>query len=149
MPAEILEALFPRLRDEGYDIRSPIDIGYNCVAFSLNDEERWWEPFRPDGFWPEGVELNDTLNGFVGLFQSQGFAVCETADVEPGFDKIALYGNTVKGEFSHVARLLPTGVWISKRGELEDIGHNSLTGLVSVHYGEPVMYLKRAAPQDE
>ncbi|MBI2187273.1 MAG: hypothetical protein HYU37_09160 [Acidobacteria bacterium] len=149
MPADVLEALFPRLREEGYEIKSEIDPAYNCIAFSLDDNERWWEPFRPDGFWPEGVELNDTLNGFVALFQAQGFVVCEDGNVEAGFEKIALYGNAAVNAFAHVARLSAAGVWVSKLGELEDIEHNTLEALTSHGYGEPVMFLKRPTVREE
>lgn len=149
MPADVLESLFPRLREEGYEIKSEIDPAYNCVAFSLSDSEKWWEPFRPDGFWPEGVELNDTLNGFIVLFQAQGFVVCENGDIEAGFEKIALYGNTATNEFAHVARLSGAGVWVSKLGELEDIEHNTLAALGSASYGEPVMFFKRPTVRGE
>src|SRR5258706_9429209 len=109
MPADVLEILFPRLRNKGYEIKSEMDPGYNCVAFSVRDEERWWDPNKPDGFWPDGLPLDDSLNGFIAMFQAQGFAVCDTAEVEAGFEKIALYGDVAKGEFAHVARLLASG----------------------------------------
>jgi hypothetical protein len=142
MPEAQLEEWFPDIRQAGYQITSEIDLGYNCVAYAAEDQTRWWEPFRPDAYWPDGVALDDTLEGFVVLFESLGFELCDDADTEAGFTKIALYGTT-DGDFLHVSRQLPTGYWTSKIGEAEDIEHNTLEALNSVGYGQPLRFMRK------
>lgn len=137
-----LEALFPRLRGAGYRITSDRDVAYNCVAYCAPDQDRWWDPNRPDGFWPDDVERNDTIDGFIAMFRGQGFVECANDAVEPGYEKIALYGND-RRDFGHVARQLPSGAWTSKLGELEDIEHQTLDAVVCDTYGEPVVFLRR------
>lgn len=144
MSEENLEKWFPRLRDSGYRITSDDDVAYNCAAYAVRDQDRWWEPFRPDGFWPDGVPRDDTVEGFVALYQTFGFEECEDGTLSPGFEKIAIYG--VRGAFSHVARQLPSGDWTSKLGELEDIEHRTLEGLVNTEYGRPVRFMRRQSP---
>jgi len=141
MPGATLEALFPGLPNSGYRITSPIDPSCNCVGYVLLDID-WWCPNHPDGQWPAGVPRDDTLDGFVGLFQSQGFELCADDALEPGFEKIALYGSP-SGAFGHVARQLPSGAWSSKLGELEDIEHPTLGALAGADYGDPLRFLKK------
>lgn len=103
MPAADLENIFPNLRNDGYAITSPINVDYNCIAFAAVDDTRWWDPFDPDGYWPVGVPRDDTVDGLATLYESMGFERCPDDAVEPGFDKVALYG-TATGSFTHVAR---------------------------------------------
>lgn len=148
MPEAELERIFPRLRDEGYKPTSPIEIGQNCVSYAAGDaQRRWWDPFKPDGYWPDGLDRDDSIQTFVRLFESMGFKVCQDESVEPGFEKVAIYGTS--GTFGHVALQLPSGAWASKLGELEDIEHQTLAGLISVHYGHPVRYLRRQMATEE
>ena len=67
-------------------------------------------------------------------------AVCDNADLEAGFEKIAIY--QLAGVPTHAARQLDDGSWTSKLGALEDVQH-PLDGLRVEDYGEPVRYLKR------
>ena len=142
MPAADLEQYFPNLQNSGYDITSDIDVSYNCVAFAVLDDTRWWDPNDPDGFWPAGIPRDDTVDGFRALFESLDFERCLDAVVEPGFEKVAIYG-TASGAFTHVARQLASGEWTSKLGELEDIVHATLDGLDSQHYGSVRVILKK------
>jgi len=52
---------------------------------------------------------------------------CDSAEVEPQFQKLAIYarddGQHDGGQPTHVARQFPNGRWTSKIGELEDIEH--------------------------
>lgn len=137
-----IELWFPELRRSGYRITSPLDPLYNCVAWAAMDDSRWWEPFNPDAYWPDGLQRDDTVDGFIALFQSLGFEVCNGAEQEPGFTKIAIYGSP-SGAFTHVSRQLPSGAWTSKLGEAEDIEHANLDGLNSRDYGAPARLMKR------
>jgi hypothetical protein len=60
----------------------------------------------------------------------------------PGFEKVAIYQHD-DGGFTHVARQLYTGVWISKLGPYEDIEHKTPDALNSEDYGVPAVYLQR------
>ena len=133
-----LEGRFPRLRDEGYQITSPEDITYNCVAWAAGCDTRWWEP-TPDGYWPVATRLQ-TVDCYVSAFRSLGYEICEGAAAETGFEKIAIYAN---GEYpTHAARQLPDGQWMSKCGDLEDIEH-ALEGLEDSDYGKVRVVMKR------
>ena len=142
MSAANLQQLFPQLQAAGFQITSPIDVSYNCVAFATADTSRWWDPNNPDGFWPIGVNRDDTVEGFVALFVSLGFEVCNDSALEDGFEKIAIYGYPT-GAFAHVARQLANGIWTSKLGELEDITHTTLESLSGLHYGMVARFLRR------
>jgi hypothetical protein len=40
MPDDLLERLFPALKEAGFDVTSPRDAGYNCVAWAAGDVTR-------------------------------------------------------------------------------------------------------------
>lgn len=70
-----------------------------------------------------------------------GYEVCDNTELEVGFEKIAIYGDS-DGEATHAARQLPNGKWTSKLGRWEDIEHE-LEGLTGEMYGEVKQILKR------
>ena len=57
------ESLFPDLVRTGYQITSPPDPVYNCIAHAAGVTDDWWWP-DPDGFdyWPPGIIRERTLN---------------------------------------------------------------------------------------
>ena len=75
-------------------------------------------------------------------YETRGFFVCETADVEDDLEKIAIY-TTSDGKPQHVARQLLNGLWTSKLGRLEDIEHQ-LSGLEGKLYGSPEVFMARS-----
>jgi hypothetical protein len=87
----------------------------------------------------------ETVAGFVKAFGRLGCSVCDTADLEPGFERLAIYADET-GAPTHIARQLPTGHWTSKLGELEDIEHLTLEQLSGSDYGQAVQFLKRKLP---
>ena len=135
-----LRELFPNLNARNHRITSPQDPGYNCVAWAAGDSSRWWD--HVDGFWPDDVPQDGSVDAYVELFQGLGFESCDNPDPEPGFEKIAVYGDD--GQFTHVARFLASGNWTSKLGGLEDIEHNNLESLTESSYGRPLVFLRRA-----
>lgn len=142
---ERLEALFPRLRGTDYRITSPASDVYNCIAWAAGDTEHWWWPGEPARtYWPPGVPHQEALEAFRDAFASLGFVVCEQADLEPGFEKIALFADA-EGTPTHAARQLSDGMWTSKLGMSEDIQH-ALEDLIGTAYGSVVLILKRALP---
>jgi hypothetical protein len=64
MGAGHIAAAFPALLDKGFEITSPMDPTYNCIAFAAGDVERcWWPGGRSGFFWPiPGAE--STLDAF-------------------------------------------------------------------------------------
>lgn len=142
MPAATLERYFPQLAAAGYAITSNIDPEYNCAAFAADETEEWWDPYNPDGVWPNDIDRDIEIRCFLELFERQGFTVCADSSLEAGYEKVVFY--TDGGEFRHVARQLPDGRWKSKLGELEDIEHDTLDALICQNYGNPTHFMRRA-----
>jgi hypothetical protein len=137
----VLERYFPNLQSHPYQISSPADHRYNCIAWAAGDQTRWWWPDALDlGYWPTGAPRDETLDSFVRAFELLGFTVCDGTELEVGFEKIALYAKT--GRPTHVARQLGNGLWTSKLGTLEDIQH-TLDGLEGELYGLVVQIFRR------
>ncbi len=146
MPAE-LARIFPRLESAPYEVTSPEDVKYNCVAWAAGRTEvrrRWWPAPSPFYYWP--VEpREETVSGFIRAFSHLGYAVCDTSDLEPGYEKLAIYADDTDMP-THMARQLPSGHWTSKLGELEDIQHLTLDQLTGSDYGRVVQFLRRKIP---
>jgi hypothetical protein len=142
---ERLEALFPRLRGTAYRITSPASDVYNCIAWAAGDTQHWWWPGDPARtYWPVGAPRLESLGAFRDAFATLGYVVCEQADWEPDFEKIALFADA-EGTPSHAARQLRDGTWTSKLGMSEDIQH-ALEDLTGEVYGSVVHILKRVLP---
>jgi hypothetical protein len=144
-----LEERFPKLRPGLYRVKSPRDPKYNCFAFAANDIQHIWEYTGPGMlggyFWPDEVK-GDGLEDFVRVYELLGFQVCETAELEPDFVKLALYVD--RDSFvSHVARQTRQGMWKSKLGiRGKDIEHESLEmleGDEQDEYGRVARVMKR------
>jgi hypothetical protein len=93
-------------------------------------------------YWPEDAPREETLEAFVVAFARLGFTRCDTADYEPGHEKVALFADPV-GKPTHAARQLEGGQWTSKIGAQEDISHVRLSGLQGSVYGHPVAFFRR------
>lgn len=139
-----LDDVFPGLRGQRFEIKSPRGDAYNCVAWAAGDGRNWWWP-DPDGEdqWPVGVACAETVAAFRNAFASLGYTPCDLDQLEAGYEKIAVFA--LAGKPKHAARQLPTGRWASKLGLMEDIEHalHDLTGLV---YGSVALVMKRRLP---
>lgn len=130
---------FPQLSDANSRITSSRNIAYNCIAWALKDDTRWWEPGI---FWPSPLETGEIgIATLIALFHDQGYFDCDTSDCEPGFEKVALFGNNLF--YTHAARQLPDGKWTSKLGKWEDIEHDSPDDVAGGIYGEVLQFMKR------
>ena len=141
------EELFPGLAAGDYEVTSPADKRYNCIAYAAGDFSKWWWPTPTDVkevFWPAGVGRSETIGAFRDAFATLGFSECANDDVEASFEKVALFAND-SGTPLHAARQLATGRWTSKLGELQDIGH-SVRDLEGDAYGKVVLIMKRPTP---
>ena len=139
-------ATWPRLELGTFEKTSDKDEGHNCVAFAVGDKSRWWEPETDLAYWPEGAVNEGTVEGYVSAFRTQGFELCDNPDVEPGYEKIALYARDEQSP-THAAVQWPNGKWRSKVGELEDIEHAALDVLECDDYGRVAALLKRPRRQ--
>ena len=137
MNRDDIAGLFPRLRDE-FEITSPADEAYNCIAWALNDTLRYWWPTEfkyPGLYWPPGIPTEVTIPAFVKLFENLLFTKCDSSAYESGYDKVALYADE-SGSPTHAARWwLEDGGWSSKLGEENDIRHHTLESLEGSDYG--------------
>lgn len=146
MPAR-LESLFSNLKQSQYKITSEESRWYNCVAFAAGETHRWWWPIG--AYWPEQVPRHETIEGFIRAFQALGYSPCDDGTLEAGYEKVAIYADE-SGVPTHMARQLPSGMWISKCGSLEDIEHEALEALAGfgpTGYGEVVRFLQRPIQQ--
>ncbi len=84
----------------------------------------------------------ETVAGFIRAFGQFGYAICDTGDLETGYERLAVYADET-GTPTHMARQLPSGQWTSKLGELEDIQHLTLAQLSGSDYGQVAQILKR------
>lgn len=154
-PEQIAEALqiFPGLISDGYRATSAATTKYNCVAWSMGDDRRWWEPggspylgtvrIVDDDYWPRWAPPDNTLASMIRLYAKYGYMPCSDGVLEPKKRKLALYVFTTRKGLlvvSHVARQLETGWWASKLGDLIDVEHASLLSLAP-SYGSQVFYL--------
>lgn len=140
---EVIQHLFPNLREDTFTITSPRDARYNCVAWAAGDTRRWWWPGEPPfSFWPAGIRREESVASFVEAFATLGYEVAESSDHDAAYEKVAIFASN-DGVPTHMARQLPDGAWTSKLGGLEDIAHVEVTGVAGNDYGQVVMYLQR------
>ena len=126
-------------------VTSPMTDTYNCIAWAAGDNtQKWWPNGK--GYWPgraAGQNLPPTIPVFQTAFATLGYAPCVGPELEPGFEKIALYGKG--GEVTHAALQLASGHWTSKLGDHADVEHD-LGQIENNTYGTVVAYLRRLIP---
>lgn len=142
---EELKHLFPNLKVSGYKITSPATINYNCVGWAAGKTDFWWLSDEPDCYWPTNAPLSETVEAFAQAFAGLGYEVCTNSEWEQGYEKVAIYVDVAGGP-THAARQLPSGAWTSKLGRLEDVEHNTLSGLEGGDYGKAFLFLRKIQP---
>ena len=130
---------FPNLSEKNYSETSPISRHYNCIAWAAGDDRHFWWPQY--AYWPTGLSSELTVDNFMAAFQTLGYEACDGPELEPGFEKIAIY--TKMGAPTHAARQLSNGYWTSKLGRNIDIEHHSLEAIEGPAYGKAFAYMKR------
>jgi hypothetical protein len=98
------------------------------------------DPFMRVYYWPPGAPVEETLAAFIRCFEILGYEVCDSYDLEQGYEKVVLY--TKKGKPEHAARQLPSGEWSSKLGDDADISHE-ISALDGPCYGSVEVVLRR------
>src|SRR5581483_6806305 len=144
MTHDAMERHFPNLASAGYAVTSEQAASYNCLAWALGDTQHWWEPINyPFGYyWPRRAPRDNTVQAWTVVFQLYGFELCDTADLEPDYEKVAIYA-LPDGTPGHAALQLADGTWTSKLGRDEDISHRTLSALEGDEYGTVVRFLRR------
>lgn len=139
-----LEVAFPGLRTTSYQVTSPADPSYNCIAWAAGTNSDWWWPLSADrkSYWPTGAPREVSLSAFVATMLAFGYTVCSDEAAESRSEKAALFVDS-DGAPTHAARQLPTGRWTSKLGQSVDIEHD-LRALEGDVYGVVAVILRRA-----
>jgi hypothetical protein len=123
---------------------SPYDPKYNCIAWAAGDTQRWWEPDEDgDCYWPADAPREYSLNGYIRAFESLGYNRCDSTDLEPGFEKVAIFANETGP--THASKQTRDGQWSSKLGVFEDIEHEleALAGNECEEYGAIAQILRK------
>jgi hypothetical protein len=144
----ILEQLCPGLQGSTYDVKSPRDPSYNCIAFAVGDLSQYWDVIEglPKGvrvkgyYWPDGVPGPDTLIGWIKVFEVHGYRETGDSSLELEYEKVAIYVSVDGPE--HVARQKASGIWVSKMGKGADIEH-TLESIEGDLYGKVAKIMKR------
>ena len=121
------------------------------MAYVNGDTEHVWEYGWPPGvqffYWP--LNIADTLEGWAAIFIAQGYETTDSYEIEPGFEKVAVYVDLADMAPSHVA-ISDGRAWKSKLGGDYDIEHASLElleGEVEDEYGIVAQVLKKEIMQ--
>src|SRR5262245_4177652 len=118
-----IEVTFPRLHGADYQVTSPPDDVYNCIAWAAGHIDAWWWPVGSgDIYWPEAAPREATIEAFRVAFITLGYTECASENLETGYEKVALFAHA-QGRPTHAARQLPNGRWTSELGRREDIEH--------------------------
>lgn len=136
---------FPNLDSSGFEITSPATKEYNCIAWVADEDDRWWWPDKnQQAYWPQGIPREVTLEAFLQAFQSLGYECCDSARLELGFERIALFTGAT-GRPTHAAKQLSNGKWTSKLGDGFDITHelDGVSGFRGRSYGKVAQIMKR------
>lgn len=145
--------IFPKLKDDiQFEISSPEDPNYNCIAWAFHQyKDRWMQP--PNGtyiplldavtWWPEGVAECMDISCLVDAFIKNSFVLSDSCEHESGFVKVALYYNPKDNRWTHASRESRTGkYWLSKLGPSYDIHHGTPFSLEGDYYGNVFCCLK-------
>src|SRR5205085_1709916 len=90
-------------------------------AWALGDTTQWWDHRR---HWPTEISRVYSFEVYQAVFELQGYELCISGEVEPGYDKVALFADEATLP-THASRQLVDGRWTSKIGEDIDIVHIS------------------------
>tara|TARA_R110002124_G_scaffold262626_1_gene428743 strand:+ start:1231 stop:1656 length:426 start_codon:yes stop_codon:yes gene_type:complete len=131
---------FPNLSDVAKKKTSESNPNYNCIAWAFKDNRRFWWPDRR-AYWPMDITGLNQLVAFERLFAAQGWEKTNDSNVEPNYEKVALFA--LNGIPTHAARLLENGYWTSKLGVEIDISHG-LRELDGPAYGTILQIYRKA-----
>ena len=138
-----IQESFPGLRESEFRVTSPVDPGYNCIAWAAGDVLHFWWPDPFDEYyWPIDAPRVPTLAAFIQAYAAVGYERCDSDQPEEHYERVAVFVNAT-GSPTHAARQLRSGRWTSKLGQHVDIEHD-LRDLEGEKYGKVAVFLKRA-----
>lgn len=139
---------FPNLTKDNHRRTSDPAGDENRSAHAVGARGEWWEPME-GRIWPIGPPFYDyKVDSLIRVFEQIGFVACDSAEHEPDYEKIAIYGDA--GEYTHAARQLAAdGTWTSKLGPDDDICHATLESLADGLYGKIVKIMRRRRTDHE
>jgi hypothetical protein len=146
MPGSWPDHELPYLDDTNCRETSLRDTRYNCIAWAAENNSRWWWPDNFGiGYWPPNVPREESIDAFMKAYETLGYKLCYNESLEPGLDKIAIYGirYSTKVVPTHAARQMESGEWTSKVGPFEDISHKTLDAVNGPVYGEMICCMSR------
>src|ERR1035437_7841405 len=83
----------PNLTADNCVVKSDPTNRYNCIAWAAGENFRnWWPDPWGIGYWPPGVVREVTVSAFMLAYGIIGFTLCFDGSLEPGVQKLALYG---------------------------------------------------------
>ena len=125
-----LRVRFPKLTPGTFQPMSKATARYNCLGFAAGDDRHWWEAEANGSrfYWPQHIKRVTNIDTVSEIFTLEGFELTDNHEIEPDYEKIAIYASLDTFEFSHIARS-DGKVWKSKLGSGQDIYHNSLVVL--------------------
>ncbi len=148
MQQEAIVLEFPGLlKDSNFQISSPRDETYNCIAWACIKNDIWYWPDPNvkilDGvYWPDEIPLDTSADSFIKLYNKHGYEKCDSWKFEDKFSKVAIY-QKAGGGVSHAARQLFNGLWTSKLGKENDIRHTTPFSIEGDSYGKATIFMKR------
>ena len=138
---------YPNLQSEGYTKTSDCTWDYNCIAWAVNKQDRWWWPFgkTPQGveaYWPRKASKKVTLNAFESMFKLHHYKRTKNnSDAhEKGVEKVAIF--VLNGKVTHAARQLEDGSWTHKIGARIDL-QSTLKSVEGPLYGKVARIMQR------
>jgi hypothetical protein len=133
---------FPNLSPHNHRVIGPADHRFNCIAWACGETSRWWQPGTLY-FWPVECDEDDhTIQSLIAACIALGFQLCESDELEVGFEKIAIY-STIPDEYTHAARQSEYGKWTSKLGMDVLIEHDTVDAVTGGVYGQLFGFMKR------
>ena len=96
----------------------------------------------PGYYWPPGADRGSSADALKIAFEAIGYQVCAGGDLEPGYEKVALYIDD-DGFWQHAAKQESNGEWSSKLGNEEDIRHVHPHCFGDSLYGHVVYFMRR------
>ncbi len=133
---------YPNLQAEGWVVRSPPSAKYNCIAWAVGENRKWWWPdIGLQYYWPQGAVRAETVEAFVQAFALMGFLECGPG-YDVGIQRIALYA--LNGVPKHAAKQIDDRLWHSKMGRNINIEH-TLRGLEGPVYGQVIKIFGKSA----
>ncbi len=137
----LTEKSFPNSFKEPFEITSPKTSEYNCLAWALDDNTKWYES-DDDYYWFNGIARNNTLNTIQAIFENLGFQRTDNIEFQLGIERIALFSKD-NDECLHLASQIDNDKWTSKLGSSYDVIH-SLKSIENGIYGKAVVFLERS-----